>query len=139
VLLGELPVPLVFPWHRHDGARAVAHEHVVGDEERDLGAAERVHHPCGEALSSLRSIRGRPLDLGLTRCFRPEGSHRPALLLVGHQLVHQGVLRGEHRVRHAEGRVGARGEDAQSQPGPADHRKVKFRPVTPADPVALHG
>ena len=34
--LGELPVALVLAGHRHDRAGAVAGQHVVGDEDRDL-------------------------------------------------------------------------------------------------------
>ena len=36
VLRGEVPVALVLARHRHDRAGAVAHQHVVGEEERDL-------------------------------------------------------------------------------------------------------
>ena len=49
VLLCELPVALVFARHGHDGPGAVAHEDVVGDEQRDLGVAERVHDVRAEA------------------------------------------------------------------------------------------
>ena len=39
---GELPVPLVLAGHGHDGARAVTHQHIVGQVDGDFFAVERV-------------------------------------------------------------------------------------------------
>jgi hypothetical protein len=41
-LLGELEVAGVVGRHGHDGARAVADQHVVGDPDRDRLAVDRV-------------------------------------------------------------------------------------------------
>ena len=38
----ELEVALVMPWHGHDGARAVLHEHVIGNPDRDGRTRGRV-------------------------------------------------------------------------------------------------
>ena len=35
-LLGEIPVARVVRRNGHDRARAVGHQHIVGDEDRDL-------------------------------------------------------------------------------------------------------
>ena len=40
--LRELQIPLVVRRHRHDRPGAVAHQHVVGDEDRHLPAVDRV-------------------------------------------------------------------------------------------------
>ncbi len=40
----EVPVTLILPWDSHDRAGAVAHQHVVCDEHRDLRAVDRVGH-----------------------------------------------------------------------------------------------
>ncbi len=66
-------------------------------------------------------------------------------MLGGGQVVDQGVLGGDHGVGHAEGGVGAGGEDPQGQAvAPVgtvttlDHQ-VELGPLGTADPVALHG
>ena len=139
VLLGELPVPLVFSRHGHDGTRAVAHEDIVGEEERDLRVRERIDGARAEPQPTLRPVGGEALDLGLPRHLLPKGGHTRALLLVGDEGVHEGVLGGEHRVGHAEGGVGPRGEDRDGEAGASHHGQVELRALTPSDPVALHG
>ena len=46
-LLSELPVAVIVRRNSHDGAGAVAHQNVVGNEDRDLLAVYRVD--CGNA------------------------------------------------------------------------------------------
>ncbi len=85
VLLGEFPVALVLAGHGHDGARAVAHEHVVGDEERDLGAREGVDHARAQAEAPLGAVDCRPLDLGLAGDLCAEGGHGCPLVVRRHR------------------------------------------------------
>lgn len=42
VLLRKCPVALVMGGHRHNGARAIAHQHVVGNPDRKTLAGHRV-------------------------------------------------------------------------------------------------
>ena len=138
MLLGELPVALVLAGHRHDRAGAVRHEDVVGDEERDRGAVERVHDLGAEPHAALGAILGRALDLGLPGDLGPELLDRGPLLRIGHQRVDQRMLGRQHRVRHAERRVGPGREHADLQLRATDHRQVELGALALADPVALH-
>ena len=74
--LGELPVPLVLAGHRHDRAGAVAGQHVVGDEDRDLRAVDRVGGERADEDAGLLLGVGLPLDVGLRRR-RAAGTPRP--------------------------------------------------------------
>ena len=138
VRLREVPVALVLAGDGHDGAGAVAHQHVVGDEQRDRGPAERVHDAGGEPEAALGSVGGEALDLRLARDLRAERGDGGALARVADELVDERVLGGEHRVRHPEDRVGAGREDAEREIRPADHGQVELGALAPADPVALH-
>ena len=48
VLLGELPVAFVMAGNRHDGARAITHQHEVGDPQRYFVASQRVNRGDAE-------------------------------------------------------------------------------------------
>src|SRR5881296_131465 len=63
VLLGEFPVALVLAGDRHDGAGTVAHDDVVGQEQRDRDLGEWIQDAGRQAEPPLGPIRGRPLDL----------------------------------------------------------------------------
>ena len=138
VRLGEVPVPLVLAGNGHDGAGAVAHEDVVGEEQRELDPGEGVHRPRLEPEAPLRLVRGQALDLALPTDLGPEGRDGLALLGVGDELVHERMLRREDGVGHAEGRVGPGREDANRQAGSADHGEIELGAFALADPVALH-
>ena len=72
-LLGELEVADVLPGHAHDRAGAVAGQHVVGDEHRQLAAVHRVDGGDAQPDAGLVAALGLALQL------RPAGG----LLLVG--------------------------------------------------------
>ena len=66
-LVRELEVALVVRGHRHDRAGAVAHEHVVGDEDRDVPAVGGVlGERAGEDAGLLLAL-GLALELRLLR------------------------------------------------------------------------
>ena len=138
LLRGELPVTLILAGNRHDRTGAVAHQDVVGDEERDLCVVERVDHRRHEAQAALGAIGGQTLDLGLARDLGAERGDGRSLSVVGDELIHQRMLGGQHRVGHAEHGVRPRGEDAHGEPGTAGHGQIELRAFAPADPVALH-
>ena len=138
VLHGEVPVALVLPGDRHDRAGAIAHQHVVGEEERDLLPVERVDRPRAQPQAPLGPVGGEALDLGLPRHLLAEARHLVPLLRIRHQRFDQWVLRRQHRVGHPEGGVRARGEDRERHVTASGHGQVEFGPLAPPDPVALH-
>ena len=72
-LAGEGEVTLVVGGHGHDGARPVSHEDVVGHEDGDRRAVDRVHAvEPGEHTGLLPGLLG-PLLRGLRRGHRPVG------------------------------------------------------------------
>ena len=138
VLLGEVPVPLVLPRDRHDGARAVAHQHVVGQEERDLPLGEGVEGSRPEAQTPLGAVGRQALDFRLPGDLGAERLDDGALIRVGNEPVHQRVLGGEDRVGHPEGRVRPGREHPDRDARPPDDGQDKFRALRLPDPVALH-
>ena len=125
--LGEVPVALVLAGHGHDRAGAVTHQHVVGDEDRQLRAVDRVgRERAGEYAGLVAGRVGLPVHLrpagrragGRPRPPRPgsrcppvHGGTVPSGHGVGQQRIDQRVLGGQHHVGRAEQRVGTGGED----------------------------
>ena len=56
--LGEVEVALVVRGHGHDRAGAVLHQHVVGDEDRDLLAVDGVGDGAAEGDPGLLALLG---------------------------------------------------------------------------------
>ena len=119
--------------HRHDRAGAVLHQHVVGDEHRNLLAVDRVRHGPPERHAGLVARLGAALLGGL----RHGAVHVLADLRRVVQLQHVRVLGRHHEERRAEERVGAGGEDwvVRSQRLTSEHH---LGALGPPDPVALH-
>ena len=105
-LPGELEVTLVVGWHAHDGAGAVLHQHVVGDEQGYSIAVDGVRdEAAGEQAFLLHALR-RALDLALTAhalLELPDGGGTLGMPC-GH-LLHQRVLRGDDHEGHTPQRV----------------------------------
>ena len=159
--MGELDVPGVLGRDGHDGAGAVPHQHVVGDEHRDAGAVDRVDRPgAGEDPGLLLVLL--PVELGFPGgrpavardgFGRGGGSTGPPRVHIGGpglrgDLLHQRVFRSQHHVGGAEQRVGPGGVDlhlrvdvgvgSRCRVGTLDD-EPHLGPGRPADPVALHG
>ena len=141
--LGELPVPLVLPRHRHDRARAIPHQHVVRHPHRDRLPRHRVDraHPQRHARLVLALL---PLDVAPVPRHLHVPSHRVVIALrVRHaqHRVHQRVLRRHHHKSRPEQRVGPRREHPQRDPLKPRRRvlerKVNVRPLALADPLRL--
>src|ERR671912_306097 len=62
--------------HRHDRPGAVAHEHVVGDEHRDLAAGGGVHRMAADEDAGLVAGLDLPLDIGARARLAPVGGDR---------------------------------------------------------------
>ena len=120
--------------HSHDGARAVASQHVVADPDRDLLARQRIdgvratedarHLMVGDAFA-LRA----PLD-------RFEIRLHVGPLRVGCESPDVLALRRQHHEGDAEDGVCPRGEDLQRL-RPVGQREEHLGALATADPVAL--
>ncbi len=135
--LGEVEVALVVRGHGHDRAGAVLHQHVVGDEHRDLLAVDRVGDGAAEGNAGLLAVLVAALLAGSAQRLLDVGADLGFVLAVGGEAVELGVLGREHEEGRAEERVGAGRED----------REVEVELVASeddlgalgaADPVALH-
>ncbi len=110
VFPGEGEVALVVRRHAHDGAVAVAHEHVVADPDFDVGAGDRVRDVQARGHAFLFA-RGH---FGLGRAAQLALLDERRQLRVGQRgLRGQGVLRRHGAEGHAHDGVGAGGEDVQ--------------------------
>ncbi len=127
--------------NRHDRARPVAGQHVVGDPDRDPGAVHRVDRRRADRHAGLLALGGEALDLR-----RRAGSCHVCLDLGAPvrrgQPGDERVLRRQHHERRPEQRVGSRREDAQvvaarlvvvGRGGEDD-----LGALGPTDPVRLH-
>ena len=137
VRLREGVVALVVRRHRHEGAGAVLHEHVVGDVDGQLAAVDRVGHGAAQEDAGLRP--GRVAALLAVLAHDPVDV-RPRLLLVGSaggESQDVGVLGREDEERRAEQRVGPRREDrvVDAELLAAERDLGALRAP---DPVALH-
>ena len=134
-LAGELEVALVAARHRHDRPGAVAHQHVVGDPDRDLLAVDRVD----------RGRAGEHAGLGLAcrpggRCPSspppPCGTRRRRRR--GRRVVSSSTsgCSGASTMNDAPNSVS--GRVVNTVIGPAGDVEVHAGAVAAADPVALH-
>ena len=119
----------------HDGSRAVAGEHIVGDVDRNGAAREGVDR-AGARRHAAHALRvGDAVALRALLRLVEVGGHGGAVLL-GRQEVDPFVLGGNDHERHAEDRVGTRGEDLQLAVRTLDVEE-DLRTLRAADPVAL--
>ena len=135
--LGELVVALVVGRHGHDRAGAVLHQHVVGDEHRDLLAVDRVDHAAPQRHAGLLAIL-RAAFLGrLARGSVDVLADRRLGGRARYQPLQLGVLGGEDEEGRAEKGVGTGGEDREVE---VDLLAAEghLGALGTTDPVALH-
>ena len=156
----ERVVTFVFGGNGHDGARAVAHEHVVGGEHGKRTAVHRVHGEKAREHSRLLSRIGGALGviecggtflvggdgLARARCSAGPGGLRVFGPRLGESadVRQQRMLGREHREGRAKQRVHARREDVERGVGEGGaavgiQRERDLRTARTADPVPLHG
>ena len=130
----ELEVARVVRRHRHDGARAVAPQHVVRHPDRDFLSVDRIDRVgAGEDAGLLLGQFGA---LKVALAGGGDAVRRHGLGLLGRRdLRHQRMLRREDHVGRAEQRVRPRREHADRF---AADGEIDFRAFALADPVALH-
>ncbi len=138
--LREREVALVVGGHGHDRARAVAGQHVIGDEDRDRLAVDGIDRVRADGDTGLLAIGRQAVDL------RPPAGLLDVRVdfgaLIGcRQYGHERVLRREDHERGTEQRVGPRREDAQGLGLGMVRRRsrleVDLGAFRPADPVRL--
>ena len=134
---GKGVVPLVVGRNGHDGAGAVLHQHVVGDPDRQLLAADRIRHVEAGWNTGLLDRR-RPLFATLGRRRACVIEHLAAVRRARGQLFDQRMLGRDHEERGPEERVRAGREDGDVDPELVD-AEGDLGAVGAADPVALHG
>ena len=138
-LARKLPVALVVRGHGHDRAGAVAGEHVVGDPDGDVLAADRVDRERAGEDAGLVLREFSTFEVALARGFLAvflDGGR----LFLGDEFLDEHVLGREHHVGRAVERVGARGEDGDSlihaRRAVGDF-EFYLRAFAAADPVSL--
>ena len=134
-MAGESPVARVVGRYGHDGARAVAGQHVVRNIDRYLLAGERV-----DGVGA-REDTAHPPRLGDAFAFRPlarfgDVGFDGGAAVGRRQLLRLLVFGGDDHERYAEDRVGAGREDLQF-PVRAFQVEEELRADRTADPVAL--
>jgi hypothetical protein len=112
----ELEVALVVRGHRHDRAGAVLHQHVVGDEHRDLLAVDGVGDGAPERHAGLGLAGGAAVLAGRGQRVVDVVAHRRLVLGAGGEQLDVGVLGRHHEERRAEQRVRPRREDGVVDP-----------------------
>ena len=136
-LLGEFVVAAVVAGHRHDRPGPVLHQHVVGDEHRDLLAVDRVDDAAPERHAGLLAVL-RPALLGRLAADPVDVlAHLRLGRRAGDQPLQLGVLGREDEEGGAEEGVGTGGEDREVE---VDLLAAEddLGALGAADPVALH-
>ena len=128
--LRELAVALVVRRHGHDRARAVLHEHVVGDVDRQPLAVDGIDRVEPGEDARLHLLGG-PV-LAAAGC----GLLRVRLNLLVRDALDERMLRRQHEERRAEQRVRPRREDGHVLVQLVD-AKEDLRALRATDPVAL--
>ena len=151
-LHGKVVIALVATRHGHNGTGAVVHQHVVGSEQRELRAGDRVGGvQAGEQTCLLTALVHAVLG-GLGFGGEPVGLHRldrvdiAALPVFGYigrpfggHVLQQVMFRGNNGERGAEQRVGTGGVDFHVLVTVGSgHGEVHGGTMGFTDPVALH-
>jgi hypothetical protein len=135
VAAGEVEIAGVVRGHGHDRAGPVAHQHIIGDVNRDAMPVDRVHRVRpGENARALAPL-GHPVHIGDAPRLRHVGFHLGALR-PGRHLVDQRVLRRKHHETHAEDGIHARREDPHLA-GAALDGDIELDALGAPDPFAL--
>ena len=130
---GEVVVALVVGGHRHQRPGAVLHQHVVGDEHRDLLAVDRVGDRAPERDAGLLAPLVAALGDRLADRRVDVGADLGLVAGAGGEPLDLGVLGGEDEEGGAEERVGPGGEDREVDPellaAEGDLARPRERPI----------
>ena len=138
VLASKLPVPFVMRRHGHDRARAIVHQHVVGDPHGNGLAGQRVRGAQARIHAELLGLRH--VGLG-DRCLLAGGDEFSELSVVFCQRQRNRMFCGQTDVGHTVERIGPGGVDLDAIE--VGHRfiqpKGQLHAAAFSNPVALHG
>src|SRR5947208_6219328 len=138
-LARKLEVALVMSWDTHDGPGAVAHQHIVGNPDRNLFAVDRIGDVAPGKDTGLLLFRAHALDLGHMSCLVYVGIDLGLVFRRG-DLLDPWMFRGQYKECHAVDCVRPRGEDRDLFTLAIDLREeANLSPFAAPDPVALHG
>ncbi|CCY20904.1 uncharacterized protein BN782_00673 [Eubacterium sp. CAG:786] len=108
--LCELPVAGVVRGYCHDGAGAVGHQNIVGNEDRYFLAVNGIYRADALQLyAGLVLVHLGAVEVGLARCGCLVFADSVHILQLVSPLLNDGVLRGDYHISRAEQRVGACG------------------------------
>ena len=134
---GEVEVALVVGRHRHDRARAVVSQHVVGGIDRDRLAVDGVDGVAVQEHPGLGPVGGQPVDVGRGSNLLEIGGEVGLGRRAGSQLGGEVAVRRHHEERRAVEGVRAGGEH-RHRLCPTLDRELHLGTSGAADPVALH-
>ena len=124
--------------HGHNRARAVFHQHEIGDPNRNPLVRERIDRIFAREDALFFSRLVRPHRLFLQADFVDELQHGGLVRRSGAQAPRHRMFRRKHHERRAEQRVRPRRENLDMTVAVSQWEQ-HGRAVTLADPVALHG
>ena len=142
---GKIPVALVLAGNSHDGARAITHQDIVGEIQRDRFFRKRIEQVSAREHATFfqRAALRHPIFLaGRGGLVHKRGDGRS--LLRGGDSGNQFMLRSQYGIGHAERRVRASREDPHAQPVRVrgamlvTNLHFEFAALGPANPVTLH-
>ena len=135
-LLSKLPVSVIVCRNSHDGTGAVAHQNIVGNEDRDLLAVYRVN--CGNAVqlnAGLVLIQLGTLEVGLAGSLLTVCANVLDVVQLVRPLLDHRVLRRDYHVGRTE--QGVRTGSVNGQRVALGGLEIDLSAGGTADPVAL--
>ena len=138
--MGKFKIALIPGRNRHDRTRAIAHQDVISNPDRDVFAGHRVGGMCANKHAGffaagfvLRRHRPGQFHLCAVSCDRILG-------ISTRQFIDQRMFRGQHHIGRAKNGIGARGinrDFVAISAGQCD-REVDTCANRTADPALLH-
>ena len=133
---GKIPVAFVVRGNRHNRARSVAHEHVVGNPHGNAVAVERIDGVATRENAGFFLRQIRAFQVGFVARFFDVGFDFGAFFRC-REAFPQRMFRCDNHVGYAVKRVRARGENFELRRGIIGERELNFRAFAATDPVFL--
>ena len=133
---GEVPVALIVAGHTHDDAGAVAHQHIVGNENGNVLTGDGMDGlDAFQPDAGLFLVQLAALKVGLPGSLLPVGLHSVPVGQLILPLGEVGVLGRDDHISHTEQRVAPGGVDRQLVA--VGGGEVHLGTLAAADPVTL--
>ena len=137
ILLGKGKIALIVCRHRHNGAGAVSHEHVVGDPNRNPFVIDWIDGIRAGENAGFLFICRQPFNFRRPHRLVAVGLHHLTTLVM-HERLYQRMLRRQDHKRRAPERIRACGENLHVML-PLLGLKTYRGARAASDPVRLHG